>query len=105
MPTVRKAVPPLCVALLLVGPGAVAAEEGEKVYQESCTSCHNAKTRPLDKTRLPREKWKEAVERMEGMGAEVPGGKKLSALLDYLEQTHGPDGSAPADKGDKGDKK
>ncbi len=100
MLTVR-AVPLLCVALLLVGPSAVTADEGEKVYQESCTSCHNAKTRPLDKIRLTREKWKEAVERMEGMGTEVPGGKKLSSLLDYLEQTHGPDGSAPAAKDEK----
>ncbi|HEX9289876.1 MAG TPA: cytochrome c [Anaeromyxobacteraceae bacterium] len=95
---VRRTVPLLCVSLLLMGPSAVIADEGEKVFQESCTSCHNAKTRPLDKTRLTREKWKEAVERMEGMGTEVPGGKKLSSLLDYLEQTHGPDGSAPAAK-------
>lgn len=47
---------------------------------------------------LTREKWKEAVDRMEGMGTEVPGGKKLSALLDYLERTHGPAGAAPAEK-------
>ncbi len=46
----------------------------------------------------PSDKWKEAIDRMEGVGTEVPGGKKLAALLDYLERTHGPDSPAPAKK-------
>jgi cytochrome c5 len=85
-------------ALLAVLPGPTgAADEGEKVYQESCTSCHDAKTRPLDAVRLTRAQWKDAIERMEGQGAQLPSGKKLQALLDWLEKTHGPQ-SAPADK-------
>jgi mono/diheme cytochrome c family protein len=91
----------LCAAagVALAAPGvAKAADEGEKVYQQVCTNCHDAKTRPLDNVRMTREQWKEAVERMEGQGAEIPSGKKLAALLDWLERTHGPQGSAAADK-------
>ncbi len=47
---------------------------------------------------LSRKEWKDAIERMEGMGTEVPSGKKLSALLDYLERTHGVDDGPAADK-------
>ena len=95
----RKRFPAVAfAALLAVVPGlATAADEGEKVYQESCTSCHDAKTRPLDNVRLSREKWKDAIERMEGQGAQIPSGKKLAALLDWLEKTHGPQ-SPTADK-------
>lgn len=86
-----------CSSTALAAPSiAAGADEGEKVFQESCTPCHNAKQKPLDAKRLTREKWKEAVERMEGMGAEIPSGKKLEALLDYLERTHGSVGRAPA---------
>ncbi len=98
MPFFRKlALPLLCAALAAGARRADAAgDEGAKVYQEACTPCHDAKTHPLDKTRLTREKWRDAVERMDGMGAEVPSGKKLSALLDYLEETHGAKGAEPA---------
>jgi cytochrome c5 len=87
---------PLIAATFVVGsrPVAAAAEEGEKVFQESCTKCHNAKEHPLDAIHLSRKDWKDAVERMEGMGTEVPHGKKLDALLDWLERTHGPAGGA-----------
>lgn len=75
-----------------------AAADGEKVFQQSCTQCHNAKQKPLDKIRLNREKWKEEVERMEGLGAQIPSGKKLQDLLDYLVETHGP-GNSPSGAG------
>lgn len=89
----------LCAAIALAGGRGVAAEdEGEKVYQETCTTCHSAKSHPLDAVRKSRQEWKDAVERMEGNGADVPTGKKLEALLDYLERTHGPDAGAPAGK-------
>jgi cytochrome c5 len=93
----------LAIAALLVA-GATAprarADDGEKIYKDICTACHDAKTRPLDNIRLSRKEWKEAVERMEGQGADVPSGKKLEALLDYLERTHGPaaPGAAPEKK-------
>ena len=95
----RLLLPALGSALYLAAPClAMGADEGEKVFQDSCTECHNAKTRPLDNIRLTRDKWKEAIDRMEGVGTEVPGGKKLAALLDYLERTHGPDSPAPDKK-------
>lgn len=86
----KRLLPLACAAALFVLPAvAVAADEGEKVYQETCTSCHDAKTRPLDQIRLTRDQWKDAIERMEGQGAQIPSGKKLAALLDWLERTHG----------------
>jgi mono/diheme cytochrome c family protein len=94
----------LGAALALAAPGASrAADEGEKVYQETCTNCHGPSTRPLDDVRMTRAEWKDAIERMEGQGAQIPSGKKLAAILDWLERTHGPASpapqkSAPADK-------
>jgi cytochrome c5 len=93
----RKLVPPLLLTTALVAAPLlhVRADEGEKLVQESCGACHDAKTRPLSGYHLTREKWKETVERMEGLGAEPPSGKKLSDLLDYLARTHGPESPAP----------
>jgi cytochrome c5 len=97
VPSFRKLVPPLLhVGLVLAMPVAVAADEGEKVYKDVCTQCHDAKTRPLDGMHLTREKWKEAIEKMEGMGTDVPSGKKLDELLDFLVRTRGPESGAPA---------
>ncbi len=86
----------LCTAAV-VAPPASRADEGETIFQETCSTCHDAKTRPLDKVRLSRAKWKETLDKMEGQGAEIPGGKKREVLLDYLERTHGPEGTGPAD--------
>jgi cytochrome c5 len=92
---------PLVATLLLFVAATPAAgraaddDEGARVYREACTSCHDAKTRPLDALRLSRAQWKASVDRMEGLGTDVPTGKKLSALLDYLERTRGP-ATAPA---------
>ena len=95
----RSALPLLCAVIALAPPRFVAAaDEGEKVYQESCSPCHNAKSHPHDAVHLSRPQWKDAIERMEGLGTEVPSGKKLSALLDYLERTHGVDGGPAAEK-------
>jgi hypothetical protein len=85
------------LALLLLGVGlpclALAAGDGAKMYVESCSPCHSASIRPLDNTHLTAEKWKETVERMIDLGAEVPKGK-MSELLDYLNTTHGPAGAS-----------
>ncbi len=98
MTSLSKLIPLLAVALPLTGAStAAASDEGEKIYQETCTVCHNAKSHPLDTVRLSREKWKEAVERMEGMGTDIPSGKKLSDLLDYHVRTYGPEKAAPAE--------
>jgi cytochrome c1 len=77
----------------------VAADDGAKIYAESCSPCHSAKIRPLDNTRLTKEQWKEAVDRMIDQGAEVPRGKKQE-LLEYLVSTHGP-ASVATDTGKK----
>jgi len=75
-------------------PGAVvAADDGSKVFAESCTPCHTTKVRPLDNVHLTKEQWKEAVDRMIEQGAEVPRGK-MPELLDYLSRTRGPAGAA-----------
>jgi mono/diheme cytochrome c family protein len=98
MPTMRLLVLPSLLGALValaVPRTASAADDGEKVYRESCTSCHTSKQRPLDTVHMSREKWKDAVERMDAFGAEIPSGKKLDALLDYLVATHGPE-AAPA---------
>lgn len=103
----RKRLLPLAfAAVALAAPAASrGAEEGEAVYKETCTQCHDAGTRPLDKVGMSRKEWKDAVERMEGLGAQIPSGKKLSALLDWLERTHGPGGAAPAENAPAADKK
>jgi len=96
---VEAALPLVCFLIALAGPHVVAAaDEGEKVYEESCSPCHNAKSHSHEAVHLSRKEWKDAIERMEGMGTEVPSGKKLSALLDYLERTHGVDDGPAADK-------
>jgi mono/diheme cytochrome c family protein len=80
-------------ALFAAGAARADGDPGEAVFKESCSGCHGPKSKPLDAVRLTREKWKDQVERMEGLGAEIPSGKKLEALLDWLAKTHGP---APA---------
>jgi hypothetical protein len=96
----------LLALLALLGVPAAPArgqDEGQKIYESTCTKCHDAKNHPLDGVRLTREKWKEQIERMEGLGAEIPSGKKLDTLLDWLVKTHGPDvpvtGGKPAADG------
>ncbi len=98
MASLRKLALLLALAALAVPGYASCADEGEKLVQESCGKCHDAKTRPLSGYHLTREKWKDAIERMEGMGADVPSGKKLEIVLDYLAHTHGPEGATPAQK-------
>lgn len=100
VPSFRKLVAPLALTTtLLAAPRLHArADEGEKLLQESCGACHDAKTRPLGSYRMTREKWKEAIDRMEGLGSEPPSGKKLNDLLDYLARTHGPESPPPEGK-------
>ncbi len=99
MTSVRWFAPLFVAAVLLAAPRlSVRADEGEKLFKETCGGCHDAKTRPLDAVRMTREKWKEAVERMAGLGADIPSGKNLSDLLDYLARTHGPESPAKGEK-------
>ncbi len=66
-----------------------AADEGARIFADSCLSCHNATVRPLDNKHMTREEWKETVDRMLDQGAEVAKGK-IPVLLDYLASTRGP---------------
>jgi len=88
------------ITWMLLGAGAagiaVAADDGARIYAESCSGCHTPKVRPLDNLHLTREQWKTEVDRMIDQGAEVPK-KKMADLLDYLVDTHGPAGTAPAE--------
>jgi mono/diheme cytochrome c family protein len=101
MQLTRKIFMLLCLAMLVFFTRhfALAADEGQKVFHEACGSCHSAKLRPIDKTRLTKEQWKETIDRMIELGAEVPKGK-MPELLDYLSRTHG-----PADAASDGEKK
>jgi len=66
-------------------------DPGAAIYEDYCTSCHNAKTRPLDETRLTRAQWKDAVDKMIGMGTALSN-DEIPPLLDYLVRTHGAQG-------------
>ena len=72
----------------------IASSDGATIYEEACTGCHNAGSRPLDNVHLSKAQWKESVEQMASLGAEVPSGKKLEMLLDYLVIHKGPIGPA-----------
>ena len=75
----------------------VAADDGGKVFANACTACHTAKKLPLDKKRLTRDEWNEAVGRMISYGAEIPKGK-LPELLDYLVKIRAPSGATDEGK-------
>lgn len=87
----RKIFPVICMTMLgLLTPSRViAADDGGIIFVNACAACHTAKKLPLEKARLTREGWSEAVTRMISYGAEIPKGK-LPELLDYLVKTRGP---------------
>lgn len=70
----------------------VAADDGGRIFSDVCTPCHTTTRKPLDKIRLTREGWDEAVQRMISYGAEIPKGKR-SELLDFLVRGPVPAGS------------
>jgi len=90
----RKVFP--VIFMILLGPItsslAVAMDDDGKLFVNSCAACHTVKKQPLDKKRLTREGWDEAVARMICYGAEIPKGK-LAELLDYLVRSQKPGGS------------
>jgi mono/diheme cytochrome c family protein len=68
----------------------LAQDAGAKAFAETCSACHTAKVRPLDKKRMSKDQWKQAIDKMTNMGAEIPK-EKVPQILDYLARTHGPD--------------
>jgi hypothetical protein len=86
----------LLTVLALAASGAAgAADDGAKSVDEHCGSCHTPKVRPLEKMHLTREQWAAGIEKMAGMGVEIPG-KVLPVILDYLARTQGPEGTDAA---------
>ncbi len=77
-------------------PQSFAADEGAKIFQNSCVSCHNAQAQKDKlKGRQPtRSEWIDIIERMKGLGAEVPR-KKQDVLVDYLVKIFGAEGDTP----------
>ena len=69
---------------------AIAQDAGAKAFAETCSACHTAKIRPLDKKRMSKDDWKKAIDKMTNLGAEIPK-DKVPQILDYLAKTHGPD--------------
>jgi Asp-tRNA(Asn)/Glu-tRNA(Gln) amidotransferase A subunit family amidase len=66
----------------------LADDSGANLVQEMCGACHTARTRPLHESRLTRQQWKEAIDRMARYGATVAD-EKLPELLDYLARAYG----------------
>lgn len=101
MKLTRRYVPICLIVVGLVLPHLVsAASDGASIFEDSCSGCHNASSRPLEKEHMTKDQWKETVERMASVGADIPSGKKLELLLDYLVSKYGPTGTA-TDKGIK----
>jgi mono/diheme cytochrome c family protein len=85
------------LALLMFGtfaaagaPRSFAADDTAKIFTDTCVGCHNVEAMKdkLKGKQLTRTEWIETIERMKGLGAEVPR-KKQDALIDYLLQTFG----------------
>ena len=88
--------PLLLISFMVSAPPAFAAEDkavdpGAKIYEDACLSCHKGKE-TLDHVRLSRDKWKEAIDRMNDSSFldPVPSKDKLKILLDFLAKTKGP---------------
>jgi mono/diheme cytochrome c family protein len=82
---------PLAASFAFAGPVSVLAQDaGAKAFAETCSACHTAKVRPLDKKRMTKDQWKQAIDKMTTLGAEIPK-DKVPPILDYLARTHGPD--------------
>ena len=71
--------------------GVATNDPGAAIYEDYCTTCHNAKTRPLNDKRMTRAQWKAAVDKMIGMGTPLEQ-DEIPPLLDYLVRTHGVQG-------------
>ncbi len=71
---------------------AAAADEGAKLFENTCLGCHGPTGLTLEDHHLTRAEWKEAVDRMAEMNRLDPPLKKdqYEKLLDWLVSTHGP---------------
>lgn len=85
---------------------ALAADDGPKIFEDNCSTCHTPKKKPLDKKQMTREKWKEAIDLMiEKDKLDEPLSKpNYATLLDWFATTHGPaDPGATAANSNAGD--
>lgn len=71
---------------------AAAADEGAKIFENTCLGCHGPTGLTLEDHHLTRAEWKEAIDRMAEMNRLDPPLKKdqYEKLLDWLVSTHGP---------------
>ncbi|MCX7173566.1 MAG: hypothetical protein NT159_06530 [Proteobacteria bacterium] len=70
-----------------------AADDGAKIFEAECSVCHNPKKKPLDKLKMSRAKWKEAIDEMiekDKLDDPLPSKERISQLLDWLAATYGP---------------
>lgn len=85
------------VALFMLGfehsPAALAVDQGQEIFESACPRCHTPTEHPLENIHLNMEQWKEKIDLMNVLGAEIPE-KKIPFLLDYVMRTHGPVGAA-----------
>jgi cytochrome c5 len=69
------------------GKTSVPEEEGRKILEASCVSCHDLEN--VRKEQLSKEAWQELVTRMIGMGAKVED-SQIPVLVAYLVKNFGP---------------
>lgn len=75
--------PAVVVGLL----AACSRSEGEVLFQERCTTCHEkAEVVAVGRTR---EDWTRVIDRMAVFGAKLDEDERLT-LIDYLTETYGP---------------
>ena len=92
----------MCVIFMgCAAPGfAAAADDGAKIFEDSCSDCHNGKKKPLENKHMTRKEWQEAINAMIGGDRldPVPSKEKMSILLDWLVTNRGPVNPAAAVK-------
>ncbi len=99
--TLRLTLTFLLLSVFAQPPVHAAGDESEKLFEQSCTKCHNRENiqDKIKDKRLNREEWIDVIQRMiSTYGAEVPRNKQ-GELVDYLMKIYGSgSGEAPAVK-------
>jgi quinoprotein glucose dehydrogenase len=66
----------------------------------ACTQCHNASR--ITKQHLTRKAWSAQLDKMVGLGAEIPDSER-TAFLNYLSKNFGPDKNVKSAEKNSGD--
>jgi cytochrome c5 len=88
--------------LSMAVPQELPEDEGKKLLEERCVSCHSLK--PVVSLKQSQGAWKELVVKMVGYGAQLDD-KEVDVATEYLTKHFGPEGSAAAAKPDTPEEK